>query len=262
MRKMSPIVALVLFAVVAAVLACLALWRSRPLGATPSQAAADQAPESVTVPSAFGDLATVAPSASRTPSTSALVRTLVVLGDSHAQDAAWATELGRLLNARVVNLSEAGLSYAADSVACTTKPCTSFGGKAKQVAAAKPDIILVEGGDADGDFNIKSQVAATLATLNSAVPKATIVTTSPLGSRSPRPYWLKLHFGSIAGASAASGDRWVDSSSVTGSAGAYSDAALTKEAAHDLAALLAKETFMTNHTTLTTDEKDDSRACS
>jgi hypothetical protein len=234
MQKRRALVGLVVLGLVTVLLVGLALFRSR----TVPPAAAGRP---VVATPAAQTSASAAPSAtpSATPSSSPGAGTLVILGDGYAKDAAWVDQLGQDLGMTVVNLSEDGMGYRMTPPTCSVKPCRPFTGMAPRVAEARPDAVVVVGGEADGDYALSTFVDSTFSALKKAVPDARIVALSPLSSRSPRPHWLTLHARSIEKGAAAAGVTWVDLSAAAGKASAYDGGHLTNAAGAQVAAAIA-----------------------
>lgn len=167
--------------------------------------------------------------------------TLVVLGDGYAARAPWVGELAQRLDMKLTDLAEDGMGYRVAPTTCDNPPCHTFGGLAPRVAKAQPDIVLVIGGDADGDYDLTPFVTTTLRALKDAVPQAEIVTTTPLSSRSPRPYWLTLHAQAIERVSTEAGARWISVRTIAADPASYDGTALTTSAGDALAGYLAGE---------------------
>lgn len=198
-------------------------------------------PRLVTTAAASASAQPSAPAATSptpTPTPSPTLRA-VVLGDGYAVDAAWLRLLGEELGAEVVNLSEDGMGFRVAPRSCQTTPCTPFRGLVPQVVELNPDIVLVTGGEADGDYELKPFVEPLLTDLVTQLPEATIVVLTPPSSESPRPYWLRLHTQTLQDAAPAAGARYVDTSRVVGNAQSYADGALTDAANTALATLVA-----------------------
>ena len=237
MRKRRALVGLVVLGLVTVLLAGLAVLRSRAVQAVPTTPTTPTTP--VTTQPTTQAPEPSASSAVPAPTATAAGGTLVVLGDGYAKGAAWVDQLGEELGMTVVNLSEDGMGYRVTPDDCASKPCRPFSGMAARVGQAKPDVVVVAGGDADGDYALSPFVESTFSALKKAVPDAEIVALSPLSARSPRPHWLTLHARSIETGAKSAGVTWVDVSAATSSASAYDGGHLSARAAAEVAGAVA-----------------------
>lgn len=228
MPKRFALIGLVLLALIAAGLSWQALTRDQGLSGAP----ATPAPAGTTP-------ATTGTSSSPATSPSA-AGTLVILGDGYSASSPWPTYAGASLGLTVVNMSASGTGYHLAPKSCTVTPCTSFKDSATKVAAAKPAVVVVVGGEVDGDYDLRADAAATLTALQKAVPQATIVFMSPISARPTHPAWLTVSAQTIKQAAANGNATWLDTSAVTATANAYRNGDLTEESSHQLAALLVE----------------------
>lgn len=225
-------------AIVALVLAAAALLRSVPpptVNATPAPTVTSPASTATPKPTTA---APVTPTPTATQPTEAVVGA-VFLGDRYTAGAAWPTHTGAEAGWTVTNLAEPGMGYRVAPRTCAAQPCTPFRGLVAKVAALRPDVVVIAGGEADGDYDLDPYAASTLAEFRRALPDATIVVMPPLSSQSPRPYWLTLHTQTLRAAAGKSGALFVDTSAVTGQSSAFENGALTEKAGAELAKLLA-----------------------
>ncbi|MGA4508451.1 hypothetical protein ACQB6R_09835 [Propionibacteriaceae bacterium G1746] len=235
MPKRSAVVGLVLLAVVALALSWLALSRpaathttgtpSRPTGEVP-----------VTPTPTDGS----SPSASASPTQSQAQGTLVVLGDGYSAAASWPRYAGEALGMTVVNMAASGTGYTKAPGSCPVAPCTSFKDSAAKVAAAKPAVVVVVGGEVDGDVPLAADATATLTTLKQAVPQARIVFMTPISSRATHPVWLTTHAETLKTVAADGNAIWIDTSSVVATASSYANGDLTDESSQRIAAQLVE----------------------
>ncbi len=223
MKKRRALVGLVVLGLVTVLLVALALIRARTVPAAPATVPVAATPSGQAS-------ASLSPTGAPSPTPSPNGGTLVVLGDGYAKDAAWVDQLGQGLGMQVVNLSEDGMGYRVAPPSCSAKPCRPFSGLGARLAEAKPDAIVVVGGEADGDYALGPFVASTFTALKTAAPDAQVVALPPLSSRSTRPHWLAMHARSIEKEADAAGVTWVDVSAATGKPSAYDGGQLTTRA--------------------------------
>lgn len=163
--------------------------RSRP--APTSSAATGQSS------STAGTAPSVAPTASGSPSPSSPTSVMAAgspiafIGDSFAEgkgadpkDNRWTSVLSRGLKVKELNFGHAGTGYlrAGRAAACDGKPCPAFKDVVAQVVAAKPKIVIIEGGANDVGLpvaEVKAAVVETITALKSGLPEATINVVTP-----------------------------------------------------------------------------------
>lgn len=229
-------VALALLAVVAIVLSGFALLRSVPqpsVAATPEPTVASPSDTPMAT-------ATATTTASPTPTqTAAPALRAVFLGDRYTAGAQWPEQTGKVAGWTVTNVAEPGMGFRVAPSTCVVLPCSTFRGQVARVAALRPDVVVIAGGEADGDYDLDPYAASTLSELRRALPDATIVVMPPLSSQSPRPYWLTLHTQTLRAAAEKSGALFVDTSAVTGQPSAFENGSVTEKAGVELAKLLA-----------------------
>lgn len=234
-RRRATMIGLIALGLVTAILAGLALTRSfRPVGGGVPAASAST-PAGASTQSG----GTVEPASTTSPLPApggGGAYTVVVVGDGYSMDSDWVK--GLPADWAVVDYSQRGMGYLAVPRTCTAAPCGSFQTMAQRVKEAKPDAVVVIGGDADGDHDISAAAVEAFRGLKQAAPQATIVATSPLSARSPRPYWLTLHTRSIQRATGDEGVVWLDISAVANRAASYDGDKLTPAASGDLANLV------------------------
>lgn len=236
LRRLS-LIALGGLAVITLVMVLTALGRTRgETTAVPLPAPASTSPAAVE-----SSPAAPAETASPTPSTSVSDDsrpTAVFLGDEFTAGAPWPQLAGEAMGWQVVNLAQAGQGYRAAPPSCDVDPCTPFSGMVGRITEQAPEVVVIAGGDADGDYPLETLATTTLTDLREALPDAQILVLSPLSARSPRPYWLTMHAESLQAAAESADATFVDVSSVAREPASYADQALTPEANTQLASLL------------------------
>ncbi|HZK04661.1 MAG TPA: SGNH/GDSL hydrolase family protein [Actinomycetaceae bacterium] len=243
------LVAIALLAVVAFGLAFAALAQSRsapaasestgPSGAAAAGAAADgAAPSQASLSPAEAQTGTGGAAEDPAPAGPRVA----VLGDRYSMDSAWPQILRDEHGWDVVNLSEDGMGYISAPASCAAEPCTNFRGQIERVAASDPEIVVLFGGEADGDLALPEFAVPTLTNLQAAVPNAQILVATPASAQSPWPYWLMMHVQSLREVAGETGVTYVDTTDVVGVAASYADGNLTPEANSALAEIFAAGT--------------------
>lgn len=233
-RRRATMIGLIALGLVTAILAGLALTRSlRPADAgVPSTPAGAPTQPGGTVEPASTTSPLPAPGGGG-------AHTVAVVGDGYSMDSDWVKGLPE--DWTVVNFSQRGMGYLSVPRTCTAAPCGSFQTMAQRVKEAQPDAVVLIGGDADGDHDISAAAVEAFRGLKQAAPQATIVATSPLSARSPRPYWLTLHTRSIQRGASEAGVVWLDIAPVANRAASYNGEKLTPAASRDLAKLVTRQ---------------------
>ena len=121
----------------------------------------------------------------------------------------WVERTARALDWQVTNLSAPGMGFTKVASRCADR-CTTFKGVIPAVADAKPDIVVVFGSMADGDYPIGPESREFFTALRKAAPKTTIVALSPVMTKQGQLGWIRLHRNNIKAAVAAVDGRFVD----------------------------------------------------
>lgn len=145
------------------------------------------------------------PTSPKTPTpTASAVQKAVFLGDGFtaagATGKSWATLVSQSKGWQETNLSVAGMGYLATPASCPQPPCSNFAGMVSKVVASKPTVVVVAGGNADGDQDVAPAATSLFKALRAALPDARIIAVSPLSGYSAAPSWLKAHGPSIKAA--------------------------------------------------------------
>lgn len=242
LRKSSQIMRLIALAILASLaigLAYLAYAKSRVV---PDSAGEQLAP--TTRPTAAPQSSPTPPPQEDDPETGAGPGSegarVVVLGDRYSQDPGWVQILSEEHGWETLNLSEDGMGYMATPAQFSNAPCTPFRGQVDRVAEFDPEIVILAGGEADGDYALAEFAEPTVSQLQDALPEARIVILTPMSAESPWPYWLMMHIQSLRATAVGTGVEYLDASSIVGVASAYEQGALTPEAQSALATLVAE----------------------
>jgi capsular exopolysaccharide synthesis family protein len=201
---------------VAAVLVATAIVAATAVAMTNAQASAK---------SISTDLPTI-PIASATATATAAAKKAVFIGDSLVAGAGgggttWTGLVSADLGWTDTNLGRGGTGYAtsvsgaAGPNACGLQYCPSFVEMADSAIAVKPDIVVISGGENDGNKSVKAksvQVAATklFTQLRTSLPNAKIVVLSPLWRATPMPTSLQAIAAEVKQAAADTGVTYVD----------------------------------------------------
>lgn len=217
--RVLQIVGLCLLTIVAALLAYYALLRFQD-GSQP-----EAVPRSPTVttpteePSPYEGTPTVSasaePSSTEPPSPDAPIGPMVViLGDGITVgdgSVGWVPRATEALGwVEVVNLSNPGAGYLALPRECGSSPCAAFTELAANVVDLEPDMVVVFGGTADGDNDIRSAASRVFTTLRQGLPDADLVGIAPVTTEEPAPYWLTMHARSVESATNAVDGQFID----------------------------------------------------
>lgn len=165
----------------------------------------------------------------------------VIVGDEHSRSPGWPDVLAEDYGWDVVNLSEAGMGFLTVPDTCDVAPCTNFRGQLDRVVAADPEIVILVGGGADGDYALDEYALPTMTELMDALPAARLVVLSPISSQSPWPYYLLMHVATVQEIAEAVGATYLDTLGIVGVGESYADGQLTPAAQESIAALLAAE---------------------
>ena len=217
-RRSAQYVGLILLALLAVGLSLAAVLQSRP--AAPARAVPAPTntltslptPTSSTTPTPTptptDSPTNVSPSA--TPSTK--LTSVAIVGDATSLAKGpdgWVELTARALDWQITNLSAPGMGFTKVASRCANR-CTTFKGVIPAVAAAKPDVVVVFGGMADGDYPIGPESREFFTALRKALPKTTIVALSPVMTKQGQLGWIRLHRNNIKAAVAAVDGRFID----------------------------------------------------
>lgn len=208
-------VGLVALGIAALVLSILAFRSVAPR--VPTQGPVELQPSTSTAqPSATARTPAPSTSATPSPSTSAqpAPKVAVFLGDEFtvtSQGTSWVDTVAAKMGWDGRNLAVAGMGYRVAPATCPTKPCTAFEGQIGRIAKLNPSVVVIAGGNADGDYDISPLVTSFYSKLKGSLPKARIIAVSPLwsGATTP-PFWLTLHGRNIKAAATAVGGSYLD----------------------------------------------------
>lgn len=140
----------------------------------------------------------------------------VFLGDSLVAgvggDQGWTAGVAESLGWKEVNLGRGGTGYVTSSgvSGCSLAYCPTFVEMADQAIAAKPDIVVISGGQNDAGKSVSSAASQLFGTLHKALPKAQILVISPLWRSTPMPASMQTIAGELQAAAQASGVRYVE----------------------------------------------------
>lgn len=209
-RRATQYVSLILLALLAAGLSITALLQGRPTADTRAvpTSASWHPPTPTLSPSATPLPTERLPSA--TPS--AALTDVVIVGDATSLSGAhssWVERTARALKWQVTNLSAPGMGFTKVASQCADR-CTTFKGVIPAVADAKPDVVVVFGSMADGDYPIRPESREFFTALRKALPKTTIVALSPVMTKQGQLGWIRLHRNNIKAAVAAVDGRFID----------------------------------------------------
>ncbi|MGA4669587.1 SGNH/GDSL hydrolase family protein [Propionibacteriaceae bacterium Y1923] len=235
MPKRLALIGLAVLTVVALGLTWMALTRTGASPATTGTPATQPAPndsQPATNPST--------PATPSTTPTNQTEATLVILGDGYSAASPWPRYAGELLDLTVVNMAASGTGFHVTPRTCPQTPCTSFKDSAEKVAEHNPKVIVIAGGEVDGDYDLEPDATATLNELQAAAPNATIVFMSPISARPSHPAWLNQHAETLKTVAANGNAVWVDTSSITARSSSYRSGDLTDESSQQIATLLAE----------------------
>lgn len=211
-RRSAQYVGLILLALLAVGLSLAAVLQNRP--AAPARAV--PAPTSLptptpsTTPTPTPTDSPTSSSPSATPSTK--LTSVAIVGDATSLAKGpdgWVERTARALDWQVTNLSAPGMGFTKVASRCADR-CTTFKGVIPAVADAKPDVVVVFGSMADGDYPIGPESREFFTALRKAAPKTTIVALSPVMTKQGQLGWIRLHRNNIKAAVAAVDGRFVD----------------------------------------------------
>lgn len=215
-RRAAQYVGLILLALLAVGLSLAAVLQNRP--ATPARAVPAPTntlmslptPTPSTTPTPTPTDSPTSSSPSATPSTK--LTSVAIVGDATSLAKGpdgWVERTARALKWQVTNLSAPGMGFTKVASRCADR-CTTFKGIIPAVADAKPDVVIVFGSMADGDYPIGPESREFFTALRKALPKTTIVALSPVMTKEGQLGWIRLHRNNIKAAVAAVDGRFVD----------------------------------------------------
>lgn len=226
------LVGLALLALITAVLVGAAVLRP------PIVADATPVPTVAKTPSLTPSPTAGTPSAAPTATTEP-AGTIVVLGDRYTADAAWPVLVGDRSGLRVVNLAQAGMGYITAPQSCEQgPPCTPFRGLLERIRAESPEVLVLAGGEADGDNTLVPFAAPTLSELRQGLPDTRILVLPPPSARSPQPYWLSMHTRVLQEAAESAGVTFVHAAPLVGNSDSYEGGQFTLTACQELSSLV------------------------
>ncbi len=214
LRRSAQYAALTMLALLTVGLSVAALLQGRPAVSTSKAVPAPVTTASPPPSSSPSTTPLTTASASQSPSAmpSVNLASVVVVGDvsslSGGQDG-WVERTARTLKWQITNLSATGMGFTKVASHCPSR-CTAFKGVIPAIVDAKPDIVVVFGGMADGDYPIGPESREFFTTLRKALPKAKIVALSPVMTNQGQLGWVRLHRNNIEAATAAVNGRFVD----------------------------------------------------
>lgn len=218
-RTAAQYIGLALLALLAAGLSLAAVLQGRPAAAVRATPAATSAAPSPSTPAPSATpvasttpVPTDSPISTTSATPSAKLTQVVVVGDSTSLTSSsdgWVARASSALKWEVTNLSAQGMGFAKVASRCANR-CTTFTGVVPAIAEAKPDIVVVFGGMADGDNPIGPESREFFTALRKALPKAKVVALSPVMTKQGQLGWIRLHRNNIKTAVAAIGGRFID----------------------------------------------------
>ncbi len=215
-RRSAQHVGLILLALLAVGLSLAAVLQNRPAAparavpAPTSTLTSLPTPTPSTTPTPTPTDSPTSSSPSATPSTK--LTSVAIVGDATSLAKgpdSWVERTARALDWQVTNLSAPGMGFTKVASRCADR-CTTFKGVIPAVADAKPDVVIVFGSMADGDYPIGPESREFFTALRKAAPKTTIVALSPVMTKQGQLGWIRLHRNNIKAAVAAVDGRFVD----------------------------------------------------
>lgn len=158
-------------------------------------------------------LAGTIPTAGTATATSAKVAAFI--GDAYVQggdDGSLAQDVATALGWRAVNLGRGGTGYTASAAkaACGLDYCPPFPMMAADAIAAKPDVVVVSGGQDDDGADVSSAALMLFTELHKALPSAQVIVVSPLSGAGSVPGSLTTIRGQVKAAAKSAGVAYVD----------------------------------------------------
>jgi capsular exopolysaccharide synthesis family protein len=156
-----------------------------------------------------------APTATATATTTTTKKTAAFIGDSLVQGTeggSLATGVAGQLGWKSVNLGRGGTGYvtSAGKSGCGLAYCPPFPMMAADAAAAAPDVVVVSGGENDGDADVSAAASMLFTQLRTSLPKARIIVVAPLWRASVYPESMVTIRAQVKSAAKAAGVTYVD----------------------------------------------------
>ena len=121
----------------------------------------------------------------------------------------WPERLAQIEGWEDVMFGAEGMGYNS-SDQCDSSECDGFSALIPDIAAVKPDIVVISGGASDGDIAIGKATVDFYAELSRELPNARIIAISPLWKSKSSPYWLNLHAANVKESAIMYGGEYVD----------------------------------------------------
>lgn len=152
---------------------------------------------------------------SKTPSAAA--GKAVFLGDSlvvgtGGNGQTWTEPVAAGMGWQAVNLGRGGTGYvtSSGSAGCGQASCPSIVDMGAQAIAAKPDVVVISGGQNDGTASVSAPATKLFTALHQALPNAKIFVLSPLGQLTSPSAALRAVRAEVKSAAQAAGVTYVD----------------------------------------------------